>query len=762
MRQSPQALDALLVRASVYQDSARVRNDVLTVFQQDNSLKGQIGQLVANDGRTSTLLQLLGTIPIYFRGAKYNIPVSIYLPVTYPHSSPTCYVTPTPDMRVKANHLHVDLHGMVYLPYLNQWNPRSSLSELVTFMSSVFSQDPPVYRYDPNRPAPGGGGAQQQRHQQQQQQHQQQQQQQRPQTPAGDTVCLARAVFAFKARDRTELALTEGDLISVSDKNADTDQWWKGKNADGRVGIFPAAYVREIDAPDDLDFRLSPNQANAVSGGNVMMNDWKDDLNHSDIKYGKIIGQGSFGKVYAASLLGTDVAVKKMILKGMFEDQGEMEDFKNEVRIMRKLRHPNIVEFLGVCLEPGQMCIITEFCHKGSVEDLVKKLAAKNEVIRPRMFLSMCHDMARGLNWLHHKCMIHRDLKTANLLIDQHDRIKLADFGLSHVKKSTDMNKVGTYGAAGTPCYMAPEVLAAKPYDVKADVFSFAICCCEMLSGQYPFQMHKQTETSLREGIINGLRPKIPQNTLPAVRDLIQHCWAGDSKVRPNIQKICDSLDQIEEAEASKVRGTILEDCPEKIADLVTQQDGELRKLRAAYKQQTEELSNLHFQFRQSQEELSRLRQSRPGQLPMRQNKTSGGGNACMLCKDSDFSYQCSTCQQYPKTCVGCFFLVHGSQKVKDENHQYELVMTKSPVGPPSNNGPRGPPPGRPSYNAGAPPQRPPGGYSNAPRPSTNYGNKPMTSQMGNMNMGNRPPGPPGRPPSASAAGRPGGYQPRR
>jgi serine/threonine-protein kinase TNNI3K len=94
-------------------------------------------------------------------------------------------------------------------------------------------------------------------------------------------------------------------------------------------------------------------------------------------------------------------------------------------------------------------------------------------------------DVCRGLNWLHHKAIIHRDLKTANILLDANGRAKIADFGLSHVKRRTGDATGGFYGVCGTSCYMAPEVLRKAPYGVKADCFSFAIVLCEMVMGRY-------------------------------------------------------------------------------------------------------------------------------------------------------------------------------------------------------------------------------------------------------------------------------------
>jgi len=142
-------VDNLLKPMSCYSDKVRISTDVQDVLRQINSLQPAVGQFVQNDGRTSTLLQLHGTVPIYFKGNQYNIPVTLWIGEKYPLVPPTCYVTPTKDMRIKPRHRHVDNHGMVYLPYLNQWNIKSTLVELITFMSSVFSEDPPVYKHNP-------------------------------------------------------------------------------------------------------------------------------------------------------------------------------------------------------------------------------------------------------------------------------------------------------------------------------------------------------------------------------------------------------------------------------------------------------------------------------------------------------------------------------------------------------------------------------------------------------------------------------------
>lgn len=130
-----------------YVDKARVSRDVLGLIRNSNSLQIKVQPFVHPNGTSDTLLSLTGTTPIYYKNACYNIPVTIWLGEQYPHRPPGCFVTPTRDMRIKDGHLHVDHNGVIYLPYLNQWNPQSSnLLEMVTIMSSVFSQDPPVFK----------------------------------------------------------------------------------------------------------------------------------------------------------------------------------------------------------------------------------------------------------------------------------------------------------------------------------------------------------------------------------------------------------------------------------------------------------------------------------------------------------------------------------------------------------------------------------------------------------------------------------------
>lgn len=117
---------------------------------QTDALRPDVADFVTNDGQTHKLLRLAGVVPIVFNRNAYNIPVTIWIPEVYPRAPPTCFVTPTKDMRIKPQHRHVDAQGMIYLPYLSSWNASSSsLIHLVTVLASVFGEEPPVFAAPP-------------------------------------------------------------------------------------------------------------------------------------------------------------------------------------------------------------------------------------------------------------------------------------------------------------------------------------------------------------------------------------------------------------------------------------------------------------------------------------------------------------------------------------------------------------------------------------------------------------------------------------
>jgi len=246
----------------------------------------------------------------------------------------------------------------------------------------------------------------------------------------------------------------------------------------------------------------------------------------------KEIGRGSFGLVHKALWRGTEVAVKRLPRDSIAEHQVLLE-FMKEAFIMRRLRHPNVLQVLGVCLDPP--CIVMEYLPKGSLFHLIHN---PDVTLEWPVIQKIAVEICRGMAYLH-GCtppLIHRDLKPHNLLVDETWRVKVCDFGLSRfLEAKRDMT------ACGTPAYAAPEVLRNSAYSVSADVYSFAIVLWELVArqplypGMPPFQIIFTVGTQ-------GTRPKIPPKCPLVIAQLIQDCWAEDPASRPSFVELAERV----------------------------------------------------------------------------------------------------------------------------------------------------------------------------------------------------------------------------
>eukprot|EP00408_Alexandrium_pacificum_P045933 CAMPEP_0171267084 /NCGR_PEP_ID=MMETSP0790-20130122/58977_1 /TAXON_ID=2925 /ORGANISM="Alexandrium catenella, Strain OF101" /LENGTH=330 /DNA_ID=CAMNT_0011735811 /DNA_START=27 /DNA_END=1017 /DNA_ORIENTATION=+ len=137
--------EALRQTRADYQNRERLRGDVADLLRECHTLQPRSGSF-SSAGRTVDLFYLYGVLPISYKGAEYNVPITVYFDQPYPKQAPRCFVTPSPGMALRKGHQHVDEGGMIHLPYLSSWKERSStLTELITLMSSAFSVAPPVY-----------------------------------------------------------------------------------------------------------------------------------------------------------------------------------------------------------------------------------------------------------------------------------------------------------------------------------------------------------------------------------------------------------------------------------------------------------------------------------------------------------------------------------------------------------------------------------------------------------------------------------------
>ncbi|KAJ3586579.1 hypothetical protein NHX12_012976 [Muraenolepis orangiensis] len=235
------------------------------------------------------------------------------------------------------------------------------------------------------------------------------------------------------------------------------------------------------------------------------------------------VGSGAQGAVFLGKYHGDDVAVKKV------------RDIKEtEIKHLRKLKHPNIITFKGVCTQAPCYCILMEYCAQGQLYEVLRS----GRKITPSLLVDWAMGIAGGMNYLHLHKIIHRDLKSPNMLITNDDLVKISDFGTSRelTDKSTKMS------FAGTVAWMAPEVIRNEPVSEKVDIWSFGVVLWEMLTGEIPYRDVDSSAIIWGVGN-NSLQMPIPDSCPDGFKILLRQCWNVKPRNRPSFRQILLHLD---------------------------------------------------------------------------------------------------------------------------------------------------------------------------------------------------------------------------
>ncbi|KAG5517056.1 hypothetical protein RHGRI_037715 [Rhododendron griersonianum] len=257
--------------------------------------------------------------------------------------------------------------------------------------------------------------------------------------------------------------------------------------------------------------------------------EWNIDF--SELTVGTRVGIGFFGEVFRGIWNGTDVAIKVFLEQDLTVEN--IEDFCNEISILSRLRHPNVILFLGACTKPPQLSMVTEYMEMGSLYHLIHASGQKKRLNWRRRLRMLCN-ICRGLMCIHRMKIAHRDLKSANCLVDKHWTVKICDFGLSRVLTNTPMRDGSS---AGTPEWMAPELIRNEPFTEKCDIFSLGVIIWELCTLNRPWE--GVTSVQVVYSVANdGLRLEIPEGPLGSI---ISDCWAEPDR-RPSCEEILSRL----------------------------------------------------------------------------------------------------------------------------------------------------------------------------------------------------------------------------
>jgi len=271
----------------------------------------------------------------------------------------------------------------------------------------------------------------------------------------------------------------------------------------------------------------------------------------------KEIGRGGFAIVLKGTLPNGDpIACKRLIFDKTQEETGEttfsdvFTEFRREVWLMSGLQHPNLVRLLGVCTQPNLMMVL-EFMEGGTLHDYVHgdSSTPKPNLSVDEKFALALH-VAKGMQFMHglNPPIIHRDLKSPNILMTSRgpngEKLKwpmpkIADFGLSRGMQWTSSM---SDKAVDNPVWLAPEIMCRKPYNEKADVYSFGVILYEIVL-QLRFLEDIKFDYQKEDAIKSGTRPNIPADVNPILSSLIHFCWAQEPNQRPSFDQIVECLE---------------------------------------------------------------------------------------------------------------------------------------------------------------------------------------------------------------------------
>jgi mitogen-activated protein kinase kinase kinase len=368
-----------------------------------------------------------------------------------------------------------------------------------------------------------------------------------------------------------------GSEVSITDPEGHTVM--QSYYDDGRSSIANSVISEDVNADpsNSLNKRLSQLVHEDSEESDEELNEYLEADSWDNIKYmqGALIGQGSFGSVYIAlhAVSGELMAVKQVEMPNSpptdsadgtatsapsaadAKKNTMVDALKHEIGLLRELKHPNIVQYLGSNTESSRLNIFLEYVPGGSVASMLVNYGPLGE----SLIANFVRQILTGLAYLHSKGIIHRDIKGANILVDNKGSVKISDFGISkRVEASTLLNNgsgsssisakragasANRVSLQGSVFWMAPEVVKQTAYTRKADIWSLGCLIVEMLTGQHPHPNCSQLQAIFKIGRGSGeqARPTVPDVCSPELKEFLGHTFELEHEKRPEAEELLQS-----------------------------------------------------------------------------------------------------------------------------------------------------------------------------------------------------------------------------
>ncbi|MGE3320602.1 MAG: protein kinase, partial [Candidatus Berkiella sp.] len=326
-----------------------------------------------------------------------------------------------------------------------------------------------------------------------------------------------------KLMQESNSPITSMEYQAVSNLNEQAST----SNASGSLGA-PASHNR------------IKKTASLESSGMIELN---LNIQYTELNFDKKLGQGAYGEVYSGIWRYNQVAIKKLL--GTSYNDEAITELQQEAQVLAKVRSDYVVQIKGLAIQSPHYCLVMELMPKGNLYELLQSEQPLGWTQR----YQLAQDIGIGLHHLHAENILHRDLKSLNVLLSETGRAKLCDFGLAKIKTTTKtqsrmtQTNAGAEKSVGTLPWMAPELFGLRPkYSTKSDIYAYGIIMWELSARRVPYE-DVISEGELRDCIKNGDREEIPDNTPPSYAKLITFCWAQKPEERPEVEKVLEELE---------------------------------------------------------------------------------------------------------------------------------------------------------------------------------------------------------------------------